>query len=261
MFLNKGFQAFIPKPIELRRLDAVIREWVRDKEMEKKMADEQIATEFQAEDTQKPQSGQSCKKKAIDWAAFDLDESGVDFIEGIGRFGGDEEAFLQVLRSYTINTPRIIEEIRDVTGETLKNYAIALHGIKGSSRAICAESIGTKAEALEKAAKAGNLDFVKANNGGFIKDLENFTGVLEKLFAKIDSENSRPKKDKPENDALLKLLAACKAYNMDGVDVAMEEIEQYQYESGGELAAWLRQNADMMNFAEMTEKLSALVTG
>ncbi|MCL2456569.1 MAG: ATP-binding protein, partial [Defluviitaleaceae bacterium] len=35
MFLQKGFQAFISKPIEIARLDAVIREWIRDKAQEK----------------------------------------------------------------------------------------------------------------------------------------------------------------------------------------------------------------------------------
>jgi len=34
MFLSKGFQAFISKPLEIRHLDAVIRRWVRDKNRE-----------------------------------------------------------------------------------------------------------------------------------------------------------------------------------------------------------------------------------
>jgi CheY-like chemotaxis protein len=39
MFLSKGFQAFIPKPIEFARLDAIIRRWVRGKDVEKPLAD------------------------------------------------------------------------------------------------------------------------------------------------------------------------------------------------------------------------------
>ena len=37
MFLENGFQAFISKPIEVSRLDAVIRQWVRDREQEQEM--------------------------------------------------------------------------------------------------------------------------------------------------------------------------------------------------------------------------------
>jgi CheY-like chemotaxis protein/anti-sigma regulatory factor (Ser/Thr protein kinase) len=38
MFLSSGFQAFLPKPIEKTNLDAILRRWVRNKELEKKIA-------------------------------------------------------------------------------------------------------------------------------------------------------------------------------------------------------------------------------
>ena len=34
MFLSKGFQAFLSKPVEIPRLDAVIKRWIRDRETE-----------------------------------------------------------------------------------------------------------------------------------------------------------------------------------------------------------------------------------
>jgi signal transduction histidine kinase/CheY-like chemotaxis protein len=37
MFLSKGFQAFLSKPIDIQRMDQVIRTWVRDKELEKEL--------------------------------------------------------------------------------------------------------------------------------------------------------------------------------------------------------------------------------
>ena len=33
MFLKEGFQAFLSKPIEMDRLDAVVKEWVRDRKV------------------------------------------------------------------------------------------------------------------------------------------------------------------------------------------------------------------------------------
>ncbi|GBF23003.1 sensor histidine kinase [Candidatus Gastranaerophilus sp. (ex Termes propinquus)] len=35
MFLNKGFQAFLPKPVDTIRLDTIIRKWVRDEKQER----------------------------------------------------------------------------------------------------------------------------------------------------------------------------------------------------------------------------------
>ena len=56
---------------------------------------------------------------------------------------------------------------------------------------------------------------------------------------------------------LKKLLTACAEYDMDGVDGIMEELESCEYESGGELVLWLRENVDKMNFTQIKEKLSA----
>ncbi len=38
MFLSQGFQDFISKPIDMTKLDAVLRRWVRDKSLEKESA-------------------------------------------------------------------------------------------------------------------------------------------------------------------------------------------------------------------------------
>jgi signal transduction histidine kinase/CheY-like chemotaxis protein len=38
LFLGKGFQAFLSKPIDIERMDQVIRKWVRDRELEKELA-------------------------------------------------------------------------------------------------------------------------------------------------------------------------------------------------------------------------------
>jgi signal transduction histidine kinase/DNA-binding response OmpR family regulator len=35
LFLGKGFQAFLSKPVDVQRLDQVVRKWVRDRELEK----------------------------------------------------------------------------------------------------------------------------------------------------------------------------------------------------------------------------------
>ena len=55
---------------------------------------------------------------------------------------------------------------------------------------------------------------------------------------------------------LEKLLAACRDYDLDGVDKAMAEIEKYQYEADGGLVVWLREALDRMDFMQIVEKLS-----
>jgi len=74
----------------------------------------------------------------------------------------------------------------------------------------------------------------------------------------LDFVNPKPTKDKPDAAVLLRLVAACEAYDMDEVDAAMEEITSCQYESDDGLADWLQENVDLMNYDEIVERLSGL---
>jgi hypothetical protein len=40
-------------------------------------------------------------------------------------------------------------------------------------------------------------------------------------------------------------------------NAAMTEIEEYQYDTDGDLVKWLRKNVDVVNFQEVAERLSA----
>ena len=236
MFLSRGFQAFLSKPIEMGRLDAVIRQWVRDKKFE---------------DNETP--GQWPEKTAV---PFPGQVEGIDLQKGFERFDCDLDSFMEVLRSYATNTRPLLEAARKVSEENLADYAVIVHGIKGSSRGISADLAGDQAEVLEKAAQEGDIGFVTAHNTAFIEALEKLLVGLESLIRRTDLQ--KPKKDKPDSLALKKLLSACEAYDMDAVDAALAEIEAFEYEADEGLAAWLRENVDRMNLTQIKEKLSAL---
>ena len=259
MFLNNGFQAFLSKPIEIARLDTVIREWIRNKDLEKSLAqiseDEQMVSD-RRKGNDRRKFGRKTETSRL---TSGKKVNGLDLDKGIERFDGDEESYLQVLHSYAANTQPLLEELKEVTKENLTYYAIIVHGIKSSSQGICADRVGSMAEALEKAAKEGNYNFVSANNGDFIKTAEKLIETINDMLQQMILDNPKPKKDKPDNIVLSKILAASKTYNMDEVDAAMTDIENWEYESGSELVAWLRKNVDQMNFKQIREKLSTIV--
>jgi hypothetical protein len=118
--------------------------------------------------------------------------------------------------------------------------------------------VGAMAQALEKASAGGDFAYVREHNPAFLEVVGKLLGDLDDLLVAFDNENPKPKKLKPDNEALLKLLRACRQFDMDGVDEAMEEIEHYRYESDDGLAAWLREAVDMMELSQIAEKLSDL---
>jgi hypothetical protein len=183
---------------------------------------------------------------------------GLDMDKCLERFADDEETVLLVLRSYATNTRPLLEQARAVTQDGLPAYAIVVHGIKGSSRGICAEQVGAAAEALEHAAKAGNFEFVKRNNAAFIETAERLIGDLDIQLKAADDANQKPERETPDKLVLDRLKDACGDYDMDGVDTAMSELECFSYTAADarELIEWLRTAVARMDFGEIAERLS-----
>jgi len=265
LFLNNGFQAFITKPIESARLDAILEKWVRNKDLEKTFTDEQGKTLSLKQNRRSGNERRSGKdrRSGIDrrnnrdlWRLHTSEIDGLDIQKGRERFGGNIGIYLQVLRSFTSNTWSLMETIKEVNAGNLKNYAITVHGIKGACWGIWAEAAGELAGALEKAAKAGELDFVTANNETFINTLTKLLVDIEDIIGKKPPVQDKPKKDKIGREALTKLLAACENYNITEAEAVFKEIENFDYEADGGLTLWLRENINQMNFLEIIELLT-----
>jgi HPt (histidine-containing phosphotransfer) domain-containing protein len=236
MFLQSGFQAFLPKPIDVQRMDLVLRQWVRDQTRE---------TEGPAEPEEEPEFP---AEQHID----DID--GLDMQKGLARFGGDSDALLQALRSYAKNTPALLEQIRVPAEVNLPEYTIIVHGIKSSSYSIGAMTTGSMAEKLEHAAQAGNFGFVGEHNAAFVESLEKLLAALAALPEQ--SAATLPAKAEPDAGTLDKLREACAKYDMDGVDRAMAELEGFTYDNGQELIAWLRERVSAMEFRQILDRLA-----
>ena len=180
---------------------------------------------------------------------------GLDIEKGIERFSGDEQIYLEVLRTYADTVHSMLETIVEVNENTLDSYRIKVHGIKGTSYDVFAEQIASEAKSLEDAAKTGNYNYIKDNNSAFIENANKVISDIMDMFLFLDAENPKPEKKRPDEEVLSALLDACNNYDMDGADEAVEELEKYQYESGEELVKWLRENIDRMYFDKIAEKL------
>ena len=253
MFLSKGFNAFITKPLEINRLDSIIQKWVRNEEQEKLYKESAAANG--EENIQDRRMG-GCRRRGNDRRLFEDKIEGINVRKGLDRFNGDRETFMQVLQSFSINTRSLLDSMKEVNKDNLALYAINVHGVKSSCRGICAEEMGIRAETLEKAAKAGDLDFVTANNPLLIENVLKLTANIDAALNKGTEKAEKLKKDKPYNEALEKLRIACGDYKIEDVDAIIKEIEYFEYTADEGLVKWLRENVDQMNYMEIAEKLS-----
>jgi signal transduction histidine kinase/CheY-like chemotaxis protein/HPt (histidine-containing phosphotransfer) domain-containing protein len=251
LFLAKGFQAFLSKPIDILQLDAAINRWVRDKDLEIEFASAQAAQDAPAGQDVSDEAGGFDAQKFAEWQI-----DGLDFDKGLARFCNDAQSYLSILRSYASNTPPLLEKAVNCKEEGLNDYAIIVHGIKSSSRSIGAEIIGEKAEELERAAKAGDREFVEINNDAFIQMAEKLIADMSVMLAGLDGGNPKPRKAEPDAGVLADLLKACVEYDIDEVDKAMVELERFEYESS-ELVEWLRKQVSIVDFKRIVKRLSS----
>jgi HPt (histidine-containing phosphotransfer) domain-containing protein len=163
---------------------------------------------------------------------------------------------LDVLKSYVLNTTPLLDQLSKRTKENLADYAIVVHGLKSSSRSIGAESAGAQAEELEFAAKAGGFTLVDGKTDDFIEAVQTLLKDLSEMLQKIAENNPKPRKAAPDVNVLAALTEACKNFDIDGVDKAMDELESYEYESGGDLVEWLRTQVNLTGFDQIAERLS-----
>jgi len=87
-------------------------------------------------------------------------------------FDGDEDLFITVLTTFVEKTPGSLAKLANPTKETLADYAILVHGVKGACANICAEDLRQKALKLEQLSRGGDLESVLVGNAPFIKEME-----------------------------------------------------------------------------------------
>jgi CheY-like chemotaxis protein len=252
LFLERGFQGFLTKPIDVVRLDTVLRTWIRNRQSEETLRRAEAAMP-------PPMSGKK-RVSLMEGLLAKTRVRGVDFSGGMRRFNGNVETFLRVIRSFVKNMPKFLTDLRGVSEGNLAPYAVLIHGVKGSCYGISADEAGRMAEALEVAAKTGDFARVMAGNETFIRTVEELCAQFSLLLQRadeIESGGGKAVKAAPDRAVLAAMLDACNDYDIDRMQEAMDELEKYAYEEAdGDTIAWLKEQ--LVNFAydQIGEKLT-----
>ena len=239
MFLKNGFNSFISKPIDIMRLDVILNQFVHGKG--------KTSSNSKTEDKK---MGETSNLEGVTI-------EGIDISEGIKRYG-KESIFLKILASYALHTPKLLDKLRKPTPETLSDYTITVHGLKSASLGICANNVGKQAEALEFAAKANDWALINTNNDTFIKTAEKLVADLNVLLGNASS-GSKEKISAPDTALLAELLEAATRFKSVVMDEIVTKLENYEYESGGELVPWLREQLENLEYDAIQERLKSLL--
>jgi PAS domain S-box-containing protein len=245
MFYKHGFQGFISKPIDVMEMDSVLRKWVRNESIERsRSANESEVIML---------NGSSSDSENTN---IEINIPGVDAKRGLSLYAGEMDIYMPLLRSYAANTPTVLNKLKSVSKETLSDYVISVHGLKGTSAGIGAQNVREKALELENLSRAGNLDEVLAKNNNLIKDAEFVVSNVKAWLEQYDSMNAKPRQKSPNREVLASLRQSCEKFNMSGIDKAMSELEKYDYDEGADLIAWLKEKINISEITEVATRLA-----
>jgi signal transduction histidine kinase/DNA-binding NarL/FixJ family response regulator/HPt (histidine-containing phosphotransfer) domain-containing protein len=253
MFLENGFDDFIPKPVDIKQLDMALNRWIRNKQSEETLRE----AESQAAEQDPAPGALPGIDPEGEWL-LEHPVAGVDFSAALIRCGNSGAAYMGILKSFVAHTPLLLEKMDSRLEASSPDYAIEVHGLKGTCNVIGAEGTAALAQELEFAAKEGNFDPVRQKHGGLRTQALDLTERLGALLE--DWESGRPGTEKeqragPDRELLARLSAAAAELKSNGVEEILGELEQYRYQEGQELIAWLREQAENFDYAAMRRRL------
>jgi CheY-like chemotaxis protein len=259
MFLEKGFNDFIPKPVDIKRLDMVLNQWIRDKQSEETLqeAEQQNLARVEALFNwgQADEEGEWLLRHPVE---------GIDFTAAMTLYGNNGAAYMPILKSFVSHMPPLLEKMDIHLESSPPDYAIEAHGLKGTCNAVGAAETGALARELEIASKKGNFDLVRRKHGALRKKALELTERLKTLLEEWEAgrpEERKERRAEPDRELLRKLSEAAAAFNSNETEEILGKLEQYRYEREGEFIEWLREQAENFDYEAMHRRLEELLGG
>jgi HPt (histidine-containing phosphotransfer) domain-containing protein len=236
MFLENGFSDFIAKPIEIVKLNEVIRRWIPKSKQQKSAAGDSAGSS--AGDSAGSSAGNSAGSFAGSSAGTAgrpsqaaIQIPGIDTERGLAMTGGTEAGYRKVLVSFYRDAQERFPFLEKVPGEEdLPLFTIQVHALKSAAATVGAAVVSKKAADLEAAGKAGDLNRIREN-------LPDFYSHLSQLIQHTKQELQAHENEEPDGEntgkdpascipALKEIKAALERRDIETVDRIIAELEK-----------------------------------
>ena len=208
MFTAEGLDDFLPKPVEMAKLDAILKKWLP--------GDTQQLREFPV----LPEEA-SCEI------------GGIDSRKGVRNSGGILEYYNEILSIYVADSKNRLAEIEAYHKEgNTKALTICIHALKSASANIGADDLSNMAMELETAGKNMDVDYIDANLRHFTNALTYLMGNIQHYLDSIRSADVVRDKDM-DMDVLKSMLGEIENHmqrlDLESAETAVKALEPYQW--------------------------------
>lgn len=209
MFIANKMDDFLAKPIEMSRLNAILKKWIPDN----KQIPDNISSET---------------------SSSNLNIVGLSTEKGIINIGGSVEDYLEILDIFVADSESRIDELNDFLAKgDIKSFTISVHGLKSASANLGAYEISEMAKKLEAAGKLEDANYIEANMAEFSDSL---TAMLSNIKSYLNDNQKESAAGKIPGDkqflstSINQIKLHMESLQLNDVERLVAEIYQYQWD-------------------------------
>ncbi|MDR2952180.1 MAG: response regulator, partial [Treponema sp.] len=201
MFMQNGFDGYIPKPIDSLKLNALLNELIRDK---------------------KPlEVVEAARRKRLRKRTP----------ENKARLSEIEKYFLADAKNAAERLGKMAVKINAIGEKDMASYKVAVHSMKSALANIGETKLSDAAQRLEKAAEEKDTILMEAETPAFMEALKS---IIEKLSQAEENASGKMTEEKMAylQKKLAEVKTACETIDMGAFDEVMEDLKQKEWPGG-----------------------------
>jgi signal transduction histidine kinase/CheY-like chemotaxis protein len=201
MFLQNGMNDFLPKPIDMSRLNQILTRWIPKAKQEKKTE----AYRGEEQDLQ-------------------LSITGLDTRKGMAMMGSRDRYvnLLSIFLSDAVTKTKLVNEARE--NGNLKSYTTNIHGLKSALASLGATELSQRAAMLEAAGRSENRNVIDQDTDAFLDDLEKLRNALESALHTLHITSKEDDREFLDGE-LLKLKDALEQMDAEAIHRIMDLLQ------------------------------------
>ncbi|MDR2076800.1 MAG: response regulator [Desulfovibrio sp.] len=244
MFLANGFNDFLAKPIEVAKLDALLKKWIpAAKRLDLSKKDEK-------------ESGSVTPPEAIP-----PEIPGLDAAAGLARIGGSPDRYLDLLETFRRDAQDGFALLAKEPDEaSLRDFTIVVHALKGALAGIGANRLPQDAALLEKAGHEADMPVIRDKLPPFRAELAALIERIGEITAPALAGNGETQAGPAIGETLAHLREALEAKNLHAIDAGLARLQALPL--AGKIRAAVCEISDsilMVDFQKATDVATALL--
>lgn len=217
--LEAGFTDSVVKPIDKRRLAAILKDCLPGEKIKEK-----------ATDIEKYIMGSRFSEGMLELDEYMSVESAIE------KIGGSIEVFNKLINAYYNQNKNAPDELLNVIGKDMRTFKTKIHTLKTMSQNIGAYAISQQASKIEAAINIGNRDYAVSILDDFTIQLSDTINALERYLEFVDSMSGitdeeyaarRAEVKNAEDNAEETKIVKEKSVAIEGIDVSVLETIKY----------------------------------